>query len=75
MGAKDSTIEKALALYREGRLTAREAKRLSGLTMAEWADLCTAEGLPWYEIEYSPEELREEVEATRRRRQRSEMKA
>ncbi len=63
----DETVAKALALYREGRLTAREAKRLSGLTMSAWADLCTAEGLPWYEIEYTAEELREEVEDTRRR--------
>lgn len=74
MVVKDSTIEKALALYREGRLTAREAKRLSGLTMAEWADLCTAEGLPFVEFDITPEELREEVEAMLRRRD-AEVKA
>ncbi len=54
--------EEAIALYRQGRLGAKEAKQLSGLTWYEWAEVCSKTGLPWNIVDITPDELKRDVE-------------
>lgn len=62
----EDKVQKALALYREGKLSVKEAKRLSGLSLYEWAKACIAAGLPWNIVEITPEDLDHDIEVARR---------
>lgn len=53
-------MERALRLYREGKVTLWRAARLGGLTLREMMELAAKEGI---QFQYSPKDLEEDIEA------------
>ena len=53
-------VERALRLYREGKVTLWRAARLAGVTLREMMELAAREGV---EFRYSERDLSEDIEA------------
>lgn len=52
--------ERALRLYREGKVTLWRAARLAGVTLREMMELAAKKGI---QFQYTPKELEEDIEA------------
>lgn len=53
-------LQKALRLYREGKITLWRAARLAGLTLREMMELATREGI---QFQYTKKDLEEDIAA------------
>lgn len=56
-------VERALRLYRRGRVTLWRAARLAGVTLREMMELAAREGI---QFQYSERDLEEDIEAAMR---------
>ena len=56
-------VERALMLYRRGRVTLWRAARLAGVTLREMMELAAREGI---QFQYSERDLEEDIEAAMR---------
>ncbi|MEM3078090.1 MAG: UPF0175 family protein [Nitrososphaerales archaeon] len=56
-------MERALRLYREGKVTLWRSARLAGVTLREMMELAAKEGIPF---QYAQKDLEEDVESALR---------
>jgi len=59
-GIKQWKIERALRLYREGKVTLWRAARLAGVTLREMMEMAAKEGI---QFQYTLKDLEEDIEA------------